>query len=79
MNYEYHSVFLASPRQEPKKYMGSNEYLIDGVQLTRDIQNTIHGMSEKGFDLYRTLPITSTQYYQVTYTEGVTLIFRKAL
>lgn len=79
MKYEYHTLFLSAPRAQPKKYMGQNEYKIDGVQLARDLQATIEKMSEQGFELYQTIPITSTAYLQVTYTEGLTVVFRKNL
>lgn len=79
MKYEYHTIFLTSPKAEAKKYMKSNEYVIDGIQFARDMQSTIHEMSEKGYELFQTIPIISTQYLQRTYTEGITVIFRKEL
>lgn len=79
MKYEYHTIFVSTPRVTPKKYMGKNEYEVDGVQFSRDVQSTIHEMSEKGFDLLHTIPLASTQYYQLTHTSGVTMIFRKEL
>ena len=79
MKYEYHTIFLSAPRAEPKKYMKSNEYLIDGVEFSRDLQSTIHKMSESGYELFQSIPLISTQYLQTTYTEGASLIFRKEL
>ncbi len=80
MTYEYHSVFLASPKTIPdKKYMDTHIYEVDGVQMARDLQSTIEKMAEKGYDLFQCTPIVSTKYHQVTYTEGFTLVFRKKI
>lgn len=79
MKYEYHTVFITSPRAKPAKYMAKNEYVVDGVQLARDLQATIENMANDGWELFQTIPITSTKYYQVPHTEGLTTVFRKAL
>lgn len=79
MKYEYHTIFLSAIQAEAKKYMKTNEFVVDGIEFARDIQNTIHKMSENEYELFQTIPIISTQYLQRTYTEGVTLIFRKEL
>lgn len=48
--------------------MNTNEYVIDGVEFSRDIQAAIHKMSENGYHLFQTIPLVSTQYLQITYT-----------
>ena len=79
MKYEYHTVFLTSPRAKPAKYMAKNEYVIDGVQMARDVQATIENMAQQGWELFNCESIISTRYLQITFTEGYTLIFRKAM
>ncbi len=59
--------------------MGKNEYVIDGVQMARDLQTTIQNMAEKHWELFQVDSIISTRYLQTTYTEGYTLVFRKSL
>ncbi|WP_235294415.1 hypothetical protein [Portibacter lacus] len=59
--------------------MKNNEYVVDGIQFTRDIQSTIHEMAQQGYELTQTIPIISTIYLQNTFTDGATLIFRKEL
>ena len=79
MKYEYHTIFLTSPRAEFKKSMKNYEHVVDGIQFARDMQSTIHEMSEQGYELFQTIPVVSSQYVNCTYTEGITVIFRKEL
>ncbi len=79
MKYDYTSLFITTPKIDGKKIHKNYEYVANGVEMTRDIQATIMKMSDEGFDLFQTIPITSTAYYGRTYTEGVTLIFRKLM
>ena len=80
MAYEYHSIFLASPKAPAsKKHLESFSYEVDGVQMARDLQATLEKMAESGYNLFQCTPVVSARYNQGTYTEGFTLIFRKAM
>jgi len=79
MKYEYHTIFLSTARVVGKKAYKNYEHAVDGIEFARDMQSTIHEMSEKGYELFQTIPIISSAYLHRTYTEGVTVIFRKEL
>lgn len=59
--------------------MKNYNHEIDGVEFTRDIQATIVKMAESDYHLLESIPLISAKYYGKTYTEGVTLIFRRIL
>jgi hypothetical protein len=77
MNFDYNTVFLAAPVLKPKTGMKSYNHEINGVEFSRDIQNTILKMAQNEYELIQTIPLISSMYYGKTYTEGVTLIFRR--
>ena len=79
MKYEYTSMFVSGRYFEPKRGHKHYSKEVDGVEFTRDVQATIHNMATSGYELHQTIPLISTAYHQKTYTEGVTLIFRKEL
>ena len=78
MKFDYNSVFIAAPFMKPKTGRKPYDREINGVEFTRDVQNTILKMSEQGYELFQTIPLISSEYYSKTYTEGVTLVFRKS-
>ena len=77
MKFDYNTVFIAAPVLPSKTGYKSYNHEINGVEFTRDIQSTILKMAESGYELYQTITLTSSKYYGKTYTEGVTMIFRK--
>lgn len=79
MKYEYTSIFVSGRFLEPKRGHKNHAKEIDGVEFTRDVQTTIQSMASSGYELDQNIPLISAAYYQKTYTEGVTLIFRKEL
>ena len=79
MNYDYHSVFVSAPSFKTKGGLKNYTHEIDGVEFTRDVQKTINEMSENGYQLFQNIPLISTKYHGKTYTEGVTLLFRKEI
>lgn len=79
MKYDYSTVFVAAPYFQPKKFHKSYVQEVNGVEFSRDVQNTILRMAENGYELYQNIPLVSSGYMHKTYTEGVTLIFRKDL
>ena len=79
MKYDYNSLFLAAPKIMGKKMYKHYDHEINGVEFTRDILATVMKMAGQAFELFQSIPLTSTKYHQKVYTEGVTLIFRKEL
>jgi hypothetical protein len=74
---EYKTIFVPSPIKPSRRGFKHYSNVIDGEILSNDTQATITMMSEKGFHLFSTTPITSTQYYGQVYTEGLILTFCK--
>jgi hypothetical protein len=59
--------------------MKSYDHEVDGVEFTRDIQKTINQMADNDYHIIQNIPVISSKYYGKTYTEGVTLVFRKEI
>lgn len=76
---EYKTIFVPSPIQPSKRGQKYYTNMIDGEILSNDVQATLIMMSEKGFDLFSTTPVTSTKYYGQVYTEGLILTFKKEI
>lgn len=79
MKYDYHSVYISAPYLKPKPGMQYYDHEIDGVEFTRDIQKIINQMAENDYHLVQNIPVISSRYHGKTYTEGVTLVFRKEI
>ena len=76
---EYKTIFVPSPIKPSKRGYKYYSNVIDGEILTNDVQATINMMTEQGFDLFSTTPVTSTKYYGQVYTEGLILTFKKEI
>jgi len=79
MSSEYKSVFVPSVMMPSKSGYTYYDAEIDGIQLANDIDAAIEEKIHTGYILHSMQNISSTKYYARTYTEGILLLFQKAL
>ncbi len=77
---KYKTLFIdATFTKPPSKWVGSTQ--VNGDQLARDIDAALLEMEEKGYELVNSMPVTSAKIhmssYPFSYTEGITLLFKK--
>lgn len=83
MKYEYQTAYIYAASIKKKGMFKSSNIEVNGDDLAKDIAAACFDMSEEGFELFQNIPINSTKTYMSSYpysfTDGVVLIFRKAI
>ncbi len=78
---EYKTIFVEAREVVGKGMFKKTTMMVNGDDLSRDIQATLTEMVLQGFQLEQSIPIASSKVYMssypYTYTNGVLLIFGK--
>jgi len=73
----YRTFFLPSEKSIPKKKMEKyTQYIVDGVNMSSQVQSLLFEYEQLGFELNTVQPILSTNS-SFTYTEGLLVILKK--
>ncbi|MBI5915968.1 MAG: hypothetical protein HY842_11360 [Bacteroidetes bacterium] len=79
----YKTIFVDAPTAANKGAFGVTMHETNGDQLARDVQAAILEKDSEGYELFQSMPVTSSLIYSSAYpysfTTGVVLIFKQKI